>query len=593
MNRRHQSFQSYDYDRFDIHPSAQSHTRETIKPRERPRDAPLHGTIQYQDDSPISSEEDSYLTHSHHRDRKEKKDYFNPKQESSVKASKPEKPQNDNYNNKETKSDDVNSTTERLGRLEKMLEELVKRGSESTVASNISPAATNIVLTGNQGNKHGTNQYALEPRRFDFTTSMWINRIQEVAIQNNWHEKSIISYMENQMSGIIKAWYKNLTSYDYTWPEWKIMITRMFPDNLDFITTLKRLVTRLRRSDESIITYYFSKMYLIEACKVTGQDAVSCLIDGLNNQAIQEQAKSRKFLTPESLYSQFLLNLPDYVVDYAPLPSHSDSAPQPATASAVVTVSSGQESMQQDNWYYQEQQQSRRDRNRDEDSGSYRERERQHRHRNVETSSDFNYEDRSMEDGYNYHSREGDSDLHPSSSNKPQGTVHSRLDKRFIRPTKPKVPLAAKFCGICKNRGHVARNCSFKSRNAVLLCRFAENLSKKCYFKDCYVNSQKIQGFIDTGCTRTLIKESAARKLNLNIVPAYEEIEIYGGESKLSEKGKTRFLLELDSVGKVVDALVVPDGYQDVPVIIGQEFLNRKDAILTIHDGLVQITKIY
>lgn len=592
MNRRHPSFQPYDYDRFGSHAQTQNHTRETKArelPRERSRETPIHGTIQYQDDSPISSDEDSFITHSHHRDRKDKKDYYNPKQEASGKGAKPEKLQTENYpthvNNKDSKSDDTNSTTERLGRLEKLLEQLIKREAEKTVPI-VAPPAPTIVFPDE---KHGTNQYALEPRRFDFTTSMWINRIQEVSVQNDWHEKSIINYMETQMSGIIKAWYKNLASYDYTWPEWKIMLTRMFPDNVDFITTLKRLVTRLRRADESIITYYFSKMYLIEACKITGQDAVSCLIDGLNNQAIQEQAKSRKFLTPESLYSEFLLNLPDYSVDYSPLSSHTDSA---SALQSTATGSLGQESTQHDNWHYQHhQQQSRHDRERDrtEPSEAYLE-----RHQDLESGSgSFNYERKAMDDSYNFDDQERNNEIHSSSISKPQGTVHSRLDKRFIRPTKSKVPLAAKFCTICKNRGHIARNCPFnkKKRNAILISRFAESASNKCYFKECYVNSTKVQSFIDTGCTTTLIKESTAKELNLDVISINDIIELYGGGSMLA-KGRTRFLLQLDSLREVVESLVVPDSYQDVSVIIGQEFLNRKDAVVTIHDDFVQITKI-
>nr|CAI5862175.1 unnamed protein product [Callosobruchus analis] len=91
-----------------------------------------------------------------------------------------------------------------------------------------------------------------------------------------------------------------------------MLITRTFPDNIDFAQTLRLLVDRVKAPDETITQYYFSKMYLLEACKISGINAVSCLIDGLDNPYWQAEARTNNFMTPEILYSQFLSNLPNH-----------------------------------------------------------------------------------------------------------------------------------------------------------------------------------------------------------------------------------------------------------------------------------------
>ncbi|CAG9824414.1 unnamed protein product [Phaedon cochleariae] len=195
-----------------------------------------------------------------------------------------------------------NPNDDRLERLEKMVEVLVQskqQKSNVSVPMELGPAGS----TGD-----------LNPKNPFFTTSVWLNKISERCLDQNLDDKSCIKYMEQKMDGIIKAWYKTLDNYDFTWPELKMLITRTFPDTIDFATTLHLLVDRVKSPDESITQYYFSKIYLLEACKITGTNAVSCLIDGLNDGYLQQEAKANKYLTPESLYSNFLSKLANYEI---------------------------------------------------------------------------------------------------------------------------------------------------------------------------------------------------------------------------------------------------------------------------------------
>lgn len=537
MSRRHHhNLQPYDYE----------HERFIQHPRDRDRDQP--GGIEYQDDSlsSINSDEESYLHHAH---AKMKKSGFYSSKNAPGSKSRNEK-NSESYHQKEPKSQahtasNSDSTSERLGRLEAMLEQLVKQNAVTPTEQPPPPIVHEKKLPSQEPKEHH-GRFVLEPRKHSFTTSMWINKIQEFSIQNNWDEKTTISYMSTQMSGIVKAWYNCLPSYDFTWPEWKILITKMFPDNVDFVTTLKRLVTRLKQADETIPTYYFSKMYLIEACKITGEDAVSCLIDGLNNQAVQEQAKAQNFLTPETLYSQFLTVLPEYTVDYAPADTVMNS------------------------WHFEPP-------NVQEDHGE----------EDIGEEHVFVYDKDERTQQFNYQEMPNTSfeelPKHPA-------PVHSRLDKRYIRRNEfkqqSKVPMAAKVCSICFSRGHLARNC--RKGDKMLFSCLSGCVPSKCFYKNCLVNGRKFDAFVDTGCTTVLITEEKARSLDLPIQFTGDRIQTYGG-GYVEVLGKTQVLLKVDSVETLVEAVVVPNNAQDVSVIIGQGFLNQKNVCVFLHNNTLKI----
>lgn len=189
-----------------------------------------------------------------------------------------------------TKSDD------RIDRLERMIELLVS--SKSPSSTNIDSPSKDIVEAGGKHTK--------------ISTSLWLNEVNEFCLDRNYDDAACIKYLQTKMSGLMKAWFKTLNIFEYTWPELKMLITKTFPDTFDFASTLRLLLDRIKLPDETITQYYFAKMYLIEHCKISGVNAVSCLIDGLNDPYLQNQAKEYNYLTPETLYSQFLVDIPNY-----------------------------------------------------------------------------------------------------------------------------------------------------------------------------------------------------------------------------------------------------------------------------------------
>lgn len=205
------------------------------------------------------------------------------------------KRRNADKNRSKERSQSPSSKEGRLNRLERLVEQLLTRDSVSsdrnngvvrfTVKSDCIPEFT--------------------PGNPNLTAAKWLDKIEQLATINGWDDRTMIYHMQNRLSGLARTWYNNLPSYDYNWSEWKTLVKKTFPDHHDFAATLKKLVACVKQSNQTMTQYYFTKMDLIQACKIAGKDAVSCLIDGLRDNTLQNGAQAGRYETPESLYTEY------------------------------------------------------------------------------------------------------------------------------------------------------------------------------------------------------------------------------------------------------------------------------------------------
>jgi hypothetical protein len=147
------------------------------------------------------------------------------------------------------------------------------------------------------------------PGKPNQSSAKWVDNIDQLARVNRWDENITIQLMQNRLMGLARSWYDNLTTYTYTWEEWKALLVRTFPDHHDFARTLRQLVDRIKQPNETMTQYYFGKINLLHACNITGKEAVSCLIDRLTDHTLQNGAKAGRYETPESLYTEYLSTL--------------------------------------------------------------------------------------------------------------------------------------------------------------------------------------------------------------------------------------------------------------------------------------------
>ncbi|XP_075161385.1 uncharacterized protein LOC142234183 [Haematobia irritans] len=149
-----------------------------------------------------------------------------------------------------------------------------------------------------------------EPGMVNMSATMWIQKIDQIGELNGWDERSKIFALQNKLKGLARSWFENLQSYVSTWTEWKNLVIQSFPDYRDFAENLKRFVNRVKQPDETMANYYFEKKMLADVCKISGSDAVSCIIDGLPKGSLQIGARAGRFVSPEDLFGHYLSTFP-------------------------------------------------------------------------------------------------------------------------------------------------------------------------------------------------------------------------------------------------------------------------------------------
>jgi len=89
----------------------------------------------------------------------------------------------------------------------------------------------------------------------------------------------------------------------------------------------------------------------------------------------------------------------------------------------------------------------------------------------------------------------------------------------------PRKPLK---CVICHQEGHTKKYCKTVTQPVVSLVN--TKLNKSSYIKMVKINNNPvlIQGLVDTGCDVCLIKASAAKQLNLCVLPTTKQLTVYG-----------------------------------------------------------------
>lgn len=133
------------------------------------------------------------------------------------------------------------------------------------------------------------------------TAKRWLEQLEQLRAANLWSEAMTIHFMQARLAGSACTWYNNLESLNHSWEEWKVMIERAFPSKIDYAELLSEMLGRQKQSTESYITYYYDKMALLHRLKITGENAVSCVIHGIPNNLIRTGARGGQYTEPTDL----------------------------------------------------------------------------------------------------------------------------------------------------------------------------------------------------------------------------------------------------------------------------------------------------
>lgn len=165
-------------------------------------------------------------------------------------------------------------------------------------------------VTAKVGMAKGDVVPAFNPEDREQSSERWLNKVDELREIFHWSEEATIYFALSKLKGLAEVWYKGLSSMKFTWEEWKQKILVAFPSTRDYYEMLSDMFRRRKRFDESYPKYYYDKLTLVNQCKITGVDAVSCILGGIDDVVVKASAKASNYNTPEALF-QYLSTLHD------------------------------------------------------------------------------------------------------------------------------------------------------------------------------------------------------------------------------------------------------------------------------------------
>lgn len=146
-------------------------------------------------------------------------------------------------------------------------------------------------------------------------------------------------------------------------------------------------------------------------------------------------------------------------------------------------------------------------------------------------------------------------------------------------------------CFKCGKRGHYARACATKidnsdsstktddvPENAV---RHINGNSHRKYFKDAKVNVQSIRGYVDLGSSVNAIRKNAANSIGINTYYEAGMKPFTGyGNGTVQPLGVVTAEIEVDDVKVRTEIYIVPNEYQEIPLLIGHPFTERPGVVI-------------
>lgn len=128
----------------------------------------------------------------------------------------------------------------------------------------------------------------------------WVRQVEELRQLNQWTDSATTHFALTKLEGPAKTWFQSLPQLNFTWAEWQQKIIEAFPTRLNYPAVLREMLNR-KKGDEPIVTYYYDKLALLNRLKISGEDAVACIIDGLPDPIVRSGAEAGHYATPEGL----------------------------------------------------------------------------------------------------------------------------------------------------------------------------------------------------------------------------------------------------------------------------------------------------
>lgn len=136
-------------------------------------------------------------------------------------------------------------------------------------------------------------------------------------------------------------------------------------------------------------------------------------------------------------------------------------------------------------------------------------------------------------------------------------------------------------CFLCDKSGHLAKDCptkcgknsSQKTKSSKEVLHIQSGQRKLKYFKNACINGQTIKCYVDPGSEAVALREDIARELQLKYTESCDYLKGCGN-GEVRTLGELEAEVSIDEVALLVKIHVVPDNSQNIPLIVGQPYID-------------------
>lgn len=140
-----------------------------------------------------------------------------------------------------------------------------------------------------------------DPNNNNQTIDMWITKVNECASIYNWSEPETLHYALPKLIGVAQRWYQSLPTMKFTWEEWQVKLKTAFPSTENYGIILTEMLNLRVKFGDSLENYFYEKMILLHRCRLSGKDAVDCILLGIDDRSVRTGAEAVQFTEPDKL----------------------------------------------------------------------------------------------------------------------------------------------------------------------------------------------------------------------------------------------------------------------------------------------------
>lgn len=153
-----------------------------------------------------------------------------------------------------------------------------------------------------------------DPKVKNQTIVTWLNKVNECADIYGWDSKQTTHYALPKLVNTAKRWYEGQSSVMHSWDIWQEKLKAAFPTNENYAHLLTEMLNLKAKFGDDLEEYYYEKLIALNRCRISGKDAIDCIVYGIEDRSVRYGAEAVGFDNVDKLLG-FLRNVKHERVD--------------------------------------------------------------------------------------------------------------------------------------------------------------------------------------------------------------------------------------------------------------------------------------